>query len=225
MNETDLFAPMSPSAFAPFDGFPGTCAAARDASMKLLWCNDEYCKYHNRSREELLGTNLDSLFTPEMAREREEMIRPVLEEGRIATYAQLSRGARWLTRVWPLDPKAFNTKGVFIVLNQSSVRRDGMSDPAHAVQLARCADLGDLEVLTPREMEVFYYLAAGMTVADIGELMHRSPKTVERHLESLHRKMGFKNRAELVRLAVERGLVQFTAEEWAQFVSRKRDAG
>lgn len=225
MNRNDLFAPMSPETFSPFDGFPGCCAAARDASMKLLWCNDDYARLHNKSREALLGTGLDAIFPAEIARERETMMKPAMDQSQVVTYIQLAHGTRWLTRVWPLDPNAFNTKGVFIVLKSANARRDGNHDPEGPIQLARCGDLGDLDVLTPRELEVFYYLAAGMTVADIGELMHRSPKTVERHLESLHRKMGFKNRAELVRTAVERGLVSFTAEEWSGFVSRKKNAG
>jgi hypothetical protein len=36
--------------------------------------------------------------------------------------------------------------------------------------------------------------------------------------------MNFKNRAELVREAVERGLVAFTPEEWGWFVNCKRTA-
>lgn len=224
MTQADLFTPMSPDTFAPFEGFPGCCAAARDTSMRLLWCNDAYCEHHGRSREELMGTTLDAIQAADLARERENLMRPAFEDDQVVTYAQLARGMRWLTRVWPLDPKAFDTKGVFIVLQHANEHRDAKSDAGKAFPLARVGDLGDLNVLTPRELEVFYYLAAGMTVADIGELMHRSPKTVERHLESLHRKMGFRNRAELVRTAVERGVVSFTPEEWAWFVSCKRNA-
>jgi DNA-binding CsgD family transcriptional regulator len=224
MTKTEISTTMSPEVFAPFDGFPNCCAVARDTAMRVLWCNDEFCRVHGKSREELMGTTLESICNAEMARERESLMRPAMEDSRVVTYAQLARGARWVTRVWPLDPKAFGTNGVFIMMRQISVRRENPTDNAGADQLAKVAELGDLDVLTPREMEVFYYLASGMTVADIGELMHRSPKTVERHLESLHRKMNFKNRAELVRLAVERGLVQFSPEEWSQFVSRKRNA-
>lgn len=224
MNKSEQNIPMSPDQFAPFDGFPNCCAVARDSAMRLLWCNDEFCRVQGKTREELKGTTLEAITNQEMARECETILRPAFDEGRVVNFAQLTRGARWVTRAWPLDPKSFGANGVFIVMRQVSLRRDAPNAPKHDLTLARCADLGDLDVLTPREMEVFYYLASGMTVADIGELMHRSPKTVERHLESLHRKMGFKNRAELVRLAVERGLVQFSPEEWSQFVSRKRNA-
>lgn len=224
MTQTELSTPMSPDTFAPFEGFPGCAACVRDVTMRLLWCNDEYARFHGRTREELLGGTLESIFPADHARERESLMRPALDEGKPVTYSELALGHRWITRAWPLERSAFDTKGVFILHHHANDRRDAQTDPSHNFPLARVGDLGDVDVLTPRELEVYYHLAAGLTVADIGELMHRSPKTVERHLESLHRKMGFRNRAELVRSAVERGIVSFTREEWAWFVSCKRGA-
>lgn len=224
MNHSEVVTTMSPAAFAPFTDFPGCCAVALDPSMRVLWCNEQFASLHNAGADDIVGKQLNNLYPADLARERETLMAPVLEHDQPATFFQMLKGICWLTRAWPLDPDALGTRGVFVVLKQANGRRDTMTNGTGQIPAARCSDLGDLQVLTPRELEVFYFLAAGMTVAEIGELMHRSPKTVERHLESLHRKMTFKNRAELVRSAVERGLIQFTPEEWAVFVSRKRDA-
>jgi DNA-binding CsgD family transcriptional regulator len=225
MNQSDVVVTtMSPAAFAPFEGFPGCCAAALDASMRILWCNDHFASLHKTSTDDLVGQQFSSLYPTDLARERETLMAPALDHDRPVTFLQMLKGVCWFTRAWPLDPEALGVRGVFVVLNQANGRRDATANGVGQAAAARCSELGDLQVLTPRELEVFYFLAAGMTVAEIGELMHRSPKTVERHLESLHRKMNFKNRAELVRSAVERGLTQFTPEEWAIFVSRKRNA-
>lgn len=224
MNQAEVVTVMSPDAFAPFDGFPGCCAVALDPSMRILWCNDEFARLHAQTGDELVGQQLGSLYAADLARERETLLAPAMQHGTAATFFQMLKGICWLTRAWPLDPDALGARGVFVVLKQANGRREHMNNGMGHVSTARCSELGDLQVLTPRELEVFYFLASSMTVAEIGELMHRSPKTVERHLESLHRKMSFKNRAELVRSAVERGLIQFTPEEWAVFVSRKRDA-
>lgn len=223
MTQTDMVKPMSPDSFEPFDGMPGCAAVALDSSMRILWCNAEFARVHGGSPSQVVGSDLASKIAPPMAKEREALVRPALDEGKTVAFVQLDRGIRWLTRVWPLDANAFGKPGVFMVLKQGVTRRDPNATPP-AFPMAKVGDLGELDVLTPRELEVFYYLAAGMTVADIGELLHRSPKTVERHLESLHRKMNFKNRAELVREAVERGLVAFTPEEWGWFVNCKRTA-
>lgn len=223
MTQTDMVNPMSPDSFEPFDGMPGFAAVALDNSMRILWCNEEFARVHGSTPAQVVGSDLASKITPPMAKEREALARPAMDDGKSVSFVQLDRGIRWLTRVWPLDTQAFGKPGVFMVLKQGTVRRD-RNAAAASLPLAKVGDLGELDVLTPRELEVFYYLAAGMTVADIGELLHRSPKTVERHLESLHRKMNFKNRAELVREAVERGLVAFTPEEWSWFVNCKRTA-
>lgn len=223
MTQTDMVKSMSPDSFEPFDGMPGCAAVALDSSMRILWCNEEFARVHASTPAQVIGSDLASKIAPPMAKEREALARPALDEGKSVSFVQLDRGIRWLTRVWPLDPEAFGKPGVFMILKQGTVRRDRNAIPA-SLPMAKVGDLGELDVLTPRELEVFYYLAAGMTVADIGELLHRSPKTVERHLESLHRKMNFKNRAELVREAVERGLVAFTPEEWSWFVNCKRTA-
>lgn len=222
MPESVVFRSMSSAAFEPFDGLPGCAAVALDASMRILWCNEEFAHHHKSTPAQLAGADLATRLPAALVRERETLIRPVLEEGRPVSFVQLAQGIRWITRVWPLDPDAFGKPGVFMLLQQGAVRRAGQEQAP--LPLARVCDMGDLAQLTPRELEVFYFLAAGMTVAEIGELLHRSPKTVERHLESLHRKMNFRNRAELVREAVERGLVGFTPDEWAWFVNCKRTA-
>ncbi len=217
-HQTDAAVVMSPQAFAPFDGLPRLAAVARDSRHRLLWCNEQFARLAGRTQEALNATGLEAVMAPHAAREREALDRPAIDDERPVAYAQLLRGQRCVTRVWPLDPDAFTVRGTFCVLALDNARQATEAP----LPLARVPDLGDLAGLTPRELEVFYHLAAGKTVADIGDDMGRSPKTVERHLESLHRKMNFRNRAELVRSAVERGLVLFTPEEWFAFVGRKR---
>lgn len=216
---------MSPAAFAPFDGMPGCVGAARDSDLNLLWCNDEYCRVHRRTRESLIGTGIDSLFPRELAEERARLMRPAIDDALVASYLQFSHGYRWLTRVWPLDPSAFGTRGCFVVLKQAGRGFAGSCAGGSPMPLARLGDLGELSALTPRELEVYYHLGVGLTVNEIGVMLDRSPKTIERHLESLHRKMSFTNRAELVRSAVERGVVDFTRDQWEGFIEHRRNAG
>lgn len=212
--ELRLFQPMSPSAFAPFDGVPGTCALARDADLTLLWCNNEYARLHETTAEGMVGSSLFTVLPRAMAQERADLMRPALHEGRMVAYQQVWLGSRWLTRVWPLDPDAFGCEGYFVVISRLNDPLEG----CEAVQFVRTAHLGPLGVLSPRELEVFYYLAAGMTVSDIAKTLFRSEKTIGRHVENIHKKMGYTNRAELVRDAVERGVVAFTGDEWLHLV-------
>ncbi|MEP7141719.1 MAG: response regulator transcription factor [Ferruginibacter sp.] len=65
----------------------------------------------------------------------------------------------------------------------------------------------DLPVLTPREKEVLQLIAEGYTNPQIAEKIFLSPFTVDSHRKNLLAKLGVKNTASLVRLAVERKLV------------------
>ena len=61
--------------------------------------------------------------------------------------------------------------------------------------------------LTPRELEVVKLIAEGLTSEEIGEQLFISRKTVDRHRENVLEKLGMRNRVELTRYAIRRGLV------------------
>lgn len=64
-----------------------------------------------------------------------------------------------------------------------------------------------LEALTPREEEVLVFLAQGLSNNQIGEQLFLSPRTIEKHVSRLLRKTDTHNRAELLRFAIDHGLV------------------
>ena len=64
------------------------------------------------------------------------------------------------------------------------------------------------EDLTPREEEVVKLVAEANTTKQIAELLHLSEKTVESHRANVLRKLGMRDRVQLVRYAIRRGLVE-----------------
>jgi DNA-binding NarL/FixJ family response regulator len=66
----------------------------------------------------------------------------------------------------------------------------------------------DGEVLTPREQEVVKLVAEAYTTEQIADLLVISPRTVERHRENILNKLGMRDRVELTRYAIRRGLVE-----------------
>ena len=81
---------------------------------------------------------------------------------------------------------------------ERSLIRDWMSDD-HA---------GPEEPLTPREQEVLKLIAEAHTNKQIAEILHLAEKTVESHRANLLRKLGMRDRVELVRYAIRRGLTE-----------------
>ena len=60
----------------------------------------------------------------------------------------------------------------------------------------------------PRESEVVKLVAEGMTTREIAEVLVISPKTVERHRANVLEKLGMRDRVDLTRYAIRRGLVE-----------------
>jgi DNA-binding NarL/FixJ family response regulator len=69
------------------------------------------------------------------------------------------------------------------------------------------ADFGQPKPLSRREVEVLRLLAQGHTNQEAAERLSVSIKTVETHRQRLKDKLGLKSRAELVRFALECGLL------------------
>lgn len=66
----------------------------------------------------------------------------------------------------------------------------------------------EFEVLTPRELEVVKLIAEGHTSREIAAELVLSVKTVERHRANILEKLGMRDRVELTRYAIRRGLIE-----------------
>ena len=64
------------------------------------------------------------------------------------------------------------------------------------------------DVLTPRELEVLKLIAEANTSKEIADKLFISIKTVDRHRQNILEKLGMRDRVELTRYAIRRGLIQ-----------------
>jgi DNA-binding NarL/FixJ family response regulator len=62
--------------------------------------------------------------------------------------------------------------------------------------------------LTERELEIVKLIAEGHTSRQIAELLFISERTVERHRENILEKLDMRDRVELTRYAIRRGLIE-----------------
>jgi DNA-binding NarL/FixJ family response regulator len=92
-----------------------------------------------------------------------------------------------------VDGQAFLTNAA-----ERSIIRAWIEDPS----------AGPSEPLTPREQEVVKLIAEAYTNRQIAEILNVAEKTVESHRGNLLRKLGMRDRVELVRYAIRRGLVE-----------------
>ncbi|MFP4314939.1 MAG: response regulator [Desulfovibrionales bacterium] len=66
---------------------------------------------------------------------------------------------------------------------------------------------GNYRKLTARERQVMHLLAEGFSTREVAEKLYISPKTAENHRSSIMKKLCLHNSAELIRYAVQLGLV------------------
>jgi DNA-binding NarL/FixJ family response regulator len=69
-------------------------------------------------------------------------------------------------------------------------------------------EVAPTDPLTPREQEVIKQIAEGLSSEEIAETLVISQKTVDRHRANILKNLGMRNRVELTRYAIKRGLVE-----------------
>jgi two-component system response regulator NreC len=93
-----------------------------------------------------------------------------------------------------------------------AVRRAAAGDtylnPRLGAQVAAEPPPGPPDGLSQREVDVLRMIALGYTNAEIGERLFLSVRTVETHRAHIQQKLSLGTRAELVRYALQHGLVQ-----------------
>ncbi len=73
---------------------------------------------------------------------------------------------------------------------------------------SRREDDASLEALTPREREILTLIAEGLTNQEIAQRLMISIKTVQTHRAHIMEKLNLHDRAELVRFAIRKGLIE-----------------
>jgi DNA-binding NarL/FixJ family response regulator len=99
---------------------------------------------------------------------------------------------------------------------RAAYRGESYIDPAMAAQVISslvgrpppASEGARLNLLTPREREICTLLAYGHTNAEIAEKLFISDRTVETHRTHIQEKLGLRSRAELVRFAIDNGLLK-----------------
>jgi two-component system, NarL family, response regulator NreC len=125
----------------------------------------------------------------------------------------------YLQELFRIGVKAFILKkssGTALIQSIRSVYRgDHYIDPALAdkvispyVGKPSKKTKGRVGLLTQREQEICRHLAYGHTSTEIADILSISPRTVDTHRGNIMSKLDLNNRAELVRFAIDNGLMK-----------------
>lgn len=85
---------------------------------------------------------------------------------------------------------------------------EGYLNPKLGARIVAESSPAPSDNLSEREVDVLRLIALGHTNAEIAQQLYLSVRTVETHRAHIQRKLGLSTRAQLVRYALERGLVK-----------------
>jgi DNA-binding CsgD family transcriptional regulator len=181
---------------------PGIGVVIFRADGTYVYVNDEAARlFHGENPPDFTGKRIAELHTPEVATEWTGVLSRVAESRRPMLVRTIRRGVQLQSALWPVDDRAGREKHVLCVTRQG--QRDVDNLEVHETQYI---DLGPLDVLTSRELEVLALLGQGLNIPQIAQTIHRSPRTIERHRDSIAAKLKVRDRVGLAQLAQAAGL-------------------
>ena len=200
---------------------PGVGVSITDREGRLLFVNDtSMVLFSNKTnifleqlsarplrRIDYRGKFIHDFHPKEYVRERLAMISRVIDEDKPLAIHHIYHGRNIHSTLWPIHDRQppFNR---VIVVTKLHGHESSLIDLTGTCETfsTQYIDLGELNILTPRELEVLVLLGNGMSVPKVAEYLHRSPKTVQRHKDSISKKLKVHSQAELVVIVTSIGL-------------------
>jgi DNA-binding CsgD family transcriptional regulator len=210
----------------------GVCGAlARDpltgvviVSMdgRIEWGNDQIARIFfgpGASASRFIGKTMWDIMPRVYAEDRQKLHERVRDGGRPVLLRSIWRGYQhqsWIQFVpdadapgaEPIEPSG-PQPGVILAVTRRvpGTASDVVVDSGSWENLqSQYINLGPLDALTPRELEVLALIGQGKSVKEIAALLHRSEKTIETHRIAIGKKLDRDDRVKLAEIAARAGL-------------------
>lgn len=186
---------------------PNVGVAILSAEGQILYENAEVRRSYLEAPEgDFVGRRLTELFPKDWMDERLKILHRVATTGQGAALREVWRGRQLLVTFRQIPAEPGETPEVLLISRPvEGPDAPKLQDGLH-VEESVFVELGELSVLTPRELIVLALLGQGLTLKEIAGKLHRSFKTVDNHRSSIGRKLNQTDRLVLARLATQAGL-------------------
>lgn len=179
-----------------------------DAQLLILHMNAAAVRWCEMPAPPRPPTHLSDILPQRIAHEREQAVREALQTGIDILLDGVMHGEGSRTIVHRLQPKDDSgLDAVMILLPLATIEWSPDQEQCPAV-IARHHDLGPLERLTPRELQVFAMITQGRTTSEVAENLHRSRRTIDCHRAAISHKLDGMGLPELTVLALQAGLIR-----------------
>ncbi|RNC82723.1 MAG: helix-turn-helix transcriptional regulator [Phycisphaera sp.] len=183
--------------FHPFIG-----ASVITAEGRFLWANARAkLLYLGDAEVDIAGKTFYDLFPKEWCDERIALLKQLEETGKSAVLRHIRRGRSLMVTYNKIPTPAREASRYLILIAEADEEEQIPVPDEYMVFNTGLMNLGPLNSLSKREIEVLALISRGLTTEEIAKELSRSPKTIEAHRSSVARKLGVKNRVQLAEIA------------------------
>lgn len=181
-----------------------------DEEGRAIFCNDRAAEFYRGSGAkgpECLGLGWAQRLPADAVQRRRQIFQDVRSAGRPILVRTMFAGHQTFALIHPVPPQDGESPRFLILLR--TVSGDGTpttSDTSLPLIESESIDLGPLNVLSPRELEVLALVGQNLSSKEIAKVLHRSDKTIENHRYSISKKLSGASAQELAALARRAGL-------------------
>jgi DNA-binding CsgD family transcriptional regulator len=183
---------------------PGVGVLIVDEDGVVRFCNEQAKEIYYGHNFNPIGLTIEQIEGPEFAAERMPVIRKVIESGEPVILRHVRGGKNTEALIWPMQ-KIEGRKAQVIAITRQLLEAEVADNPYECID-SKLVDLGPLDVLTRREIEVLALVGHGMPLKAIASQLGVAQRTVERYRTDIARKLNINSIAEAARLVQIAGL-------------------
>ncbi len=183
---------------------PGVGVLIIDRDGLVLFCNEQARKIYYGVDFNPVGRTVEDIEGPEFAAERMPVIRQVIDNEDPVLIRHVRGGRHTEAMIWPMHSTEDRKPRVMAVTRQL-LEVDQPAEPYRCVE-SKLVDLGPLDVLTRRELEVLALVGHGVPLKAVAKQLGVAQRTVERYRTDIARKLNINSIAEAARIVQLAGL-------------------
>jgi len=195
-----------------------------NAEGTIVCCNDVAARgFKQDSSEKLLGKTLYDYAPENWARERYKAAQLSIDSGQRITFLEILGGFRLRTLIRPISTMVDGQKQKHVLVTVEPITsiEYGYASSTRTNEMvihANFNDLGKLDVLTNRELEVLALMGQGLRAKEIAKELCRSVSTIDNHRDNIGDKLDEHDRGELIAIAKRAALqVEDASRQRVQF--------
>ena len=177
---------------------PGVGVLIVDREGVVLFCNEQAKEIYYGHDFNPVGMTIEQVEGPEFAAERMPVIQKVIQTGEPVVLRHVRGGKHTEALIWPMQ-KIEGRKERVIAITRQLLESESSHGQYESVD-SKLVDLGPLDALTRREIEVLALVGHGMPLKAIATHLGVAQRTVERYRTDIARKLNITSIAEAARI-------------------------